>query len=125
MTDRVYPHAEVVRVVDGDTIVLDVDLGFDAWIRNQSFRLLGCNAREHTAPGGQEAIANLRTVLPTGMVVALTSIKPDKYGGRYDAVITLPSGQDLTELLVSTQWAAAWNGKGSKPVPPWPRTLGV
>lgn len=123
--DRTYPDAIVVRVIDGDTVVLDVDLGFDVWQRSQSFRLLGCNAREHDAPGGQEAVANLVELLPAGTEVTLTSIKPDKYGGRYDALIILPDGRDLTQLLIRAQWAAGWNGAGTKPVPPWPRTPGI
>ena len=31
--------AKVVRVVDGDTMILDIDLGFDVVLRNQSVRL--------------------------------------------------------------------------------------
>lgn len=119
-----FAGARVARVVDGDTVVLDVDLGFGVWKLAEAFRLLGCNAREHDAPGGQEAIANLRALLPVGALVTLTSVKPDKFGGRYDAKIQLPDGRDLTQLLVGTQWAAAWDGQGTKPVPPWPRTLG-
>lgn len=121
--DRTYP-AQVVRVVDGDTVILDVDLGFNVWQRYQSFRLLGCNAREHDAPGGKEAIANLRTLLPVGSVLTVTSVKSDKYGGRYDAHLTLPDGQDLTRTLIETGWAAAWNGTGTKPLPAWPRQQG-
>lgn len=120
--DRTY-SAIVSRAVDGDTVILDVDLGFRMWLRTQSFRLIGCNAREHTQPGGREAAAHLAELLPAGTVVSLTSIKDDKFGGRYDAKITLATGEDLTQLLVSQQWAAAWNGIGVKPVPPWPRTL--
>jgi endonuclease YncB( thermonuclease family) len=32
-------RAKVVRVVDGDTIILDIDLGFDVVLRNQIVRL--------------------------------------------------------------------------------------
>jgi micrococcal nuclease len=119
--DRIYPVAQVVRVIDADTLVLDVDLGFGVWQRYQSFRLLGCNGREHSDVGGLEATANLAAMLPAGTFVSLTSIKPDKYGGRYDARITLPDGRDLTQVLVTEGWVAVWNGKGLKPVPPWPR----
>jgi endonuclease YncB( thermonuclease family) len=122
--DRVYPNAYVVRVIDGDTVVLDVDLGYNTWRREESYRLAGCNARERTMPGGPEARAHLASLLAPGVQVSLTSVKPDKFGGRYDAYITLPGGQDLTQLLIAQQWAAAWDGKGAKPVPPWPRTLG-
>lgn len=123
--DRTYPAAYITRVIDGDTVDVDIDVGWDVWVRNQSLRLAGCNAREHSQAGGPEAAANLAQLLPAGTQVTLTSIKPDKFGGRYDAVIKLPDGRDLTLLLIAQQWAAAWNGQGVKPVPPWPRTVGA
>lgn len=113
--------ATVVRVVDGDTVIMDVDLGFGIWLRNQSFRLLGLNAREHRETGGLEAKANLETCLPVRTVTTVTSVKADKYGGRYDAVITLADGHNLNAKLIHDGWAAAWSGAGPKPVPPWPR----
>jgi endonuclease YncB( thermonuclease family) len=124
MSAKVSPYtyaARVVRVIDGDTLVADVDLGFQMWVHAQSFRLLGINAREHTQPGGREAAAHLSATLAPDTVVRLTSVKPDKFGGRYDALITLPDGSDLATVLISTGWAAAWDGSGTKPLPPWPR----
>jgi endonuclease YncB( thermonuclease family) len=115
-------NAQVARVVDGDTVILNVDLGFHVWLREQSFRLLGINAREHADVGGPEATANLNRLLPVGTMVTLSSDKPDKYGGRYDGVITLADGRDLSHVLVQDGWAASWTGAGTKPVPPWPRT---
>lgn len=116
-----YP-AEVQRVVDGDTIILAVDLGFGIWLREQSFRLLGINAREKSQPGGIEARSHLMELLPHATRVILTSVKVDKFGGRYDAHVTLPDGTTLSQVLIQTEWAAAWSGAGTKPLPPWPRT---
>lgn len=119
----IFQYAAIItRVIDGDTFVADIDLGFHCWIHNQTFRVLGCNAREHTDPGGREAASNLTTMLPAGSKVTLTSVANDKYGGRYDARITLGDGSDLTQRLVQDGWAAAWSGAGTKPTPPWPRT---
>lgn len=114
-------RAVVVRVVDGDTVVLDVDLGFATWLRAQSFRLAGCNAIELAKPGGREARDHLRELLPLGGAVTITSVRPDKYGGRYDAVVTLPDGSDLVSALVAGGWVSPWRGAGAAPVPPWPR----
>lgn len=119
--DRIYPTAQVVRVVDGDTVILDIDLGFNTWRRYESFRLIGCNARERSTAGGPEAHANLQTLLPVGAWVSLTSVRPDKYGGRYDARIYLPDGRDLTQVLIDSGWAAPWDGRGPRPIPTWPR----
>lgn len=112
--------AIVERVIDGDSVGLAVDLGFDTWHRG-SFRLLGCNARELSQPGGPDAAANLAALLPAGTRVVIQSVKPDKFGGRYDAAVTLADGTDLVAQLVAQGWAAAWDGTGTKPVPPWPR----
>ena len=34
------------RVIDGDTIVADIDLGFDVALKKQNFRLYGINTPE-------------------------------------------------------------------------------
>lgn len=114
-------EAVVVRVVDGDTFVLNVDLGFGVWLREQTFRLAGCNARELAEEGGREVQAYLALLLRAGTKVLLHSIKVDKWGGRFDAQIELPGIGDLTEYLILKGWVARWDGRGTKPVPAWPR----
>jgi endonuclease YncB( thermonuclease family) len=127
-------RAVIRRVVDGDTLAVAVDLGFGLWHygmdgRGLHLRLLGCNARELEQPGGREAKRNLAELLVPyggvlgGSALTLHTVKDDKYGGRYDAAVQLDDGTDLVELLVSQQWAAAWDGTGERPVPPWPRTV--
>jgi micrococcal nuclease len=111
----------VVRVQDGDGIDLDVDLGFDTHHLG-AFRLLGCNARELSQPGGKEARDHLAALLPPGAKVTVRTVKPDKYGGRYLAAVTLADGTDLVTQLIADGWAMPWDGTGPKPVPPWPRT---
>lgn len=113
--------ATVIRVIDGDTVVLDVDLGFGIWLRDQSFRLTGCNAIERSRPGGKETKAYVAGLLPAGTAVLLRSIKDDKYGGRYDARIAFGAIPDLADFLIERGWAAPWDGTGKAPVPAWPR----
>lgn len=111
----------VWEVIDGDTlkVLLDLDV-FSQWLLVR-FRLLGCNARELSMPGGPEARDNLTAMLPRGTTVGVTSVKLDKFGGRYDAIITLPDGRDLVSVLVADGWAVDWDGRGPRPVPAWPR----
>lgn len=113
----------VWRVVDGDSVEILVDLdAFGEWtLRN--FRLLGCNAWERNTPAGRAASEHLKGLLVRGDTVTVTSVKVDKYGARYDAVITLADGRDLATYLIANQWAAPWNGKGPAPTPPWPREV--
>jgi endonuclease YncB( thermonuclease family) len=120
----VFPVAHVVEVHDGDTVTVDIemDAGFhDSLVRRRPMRLLGINTRELDEPGGPEAQEALAALLPVGTVVSLTSVKNDKYGGRYVAKLTLPDGRDVAEVMIAERWAAKWNGTGKKPVPPWPR----
>ncbi len=129
--DKLQPYTyygTVAKIYDGDTLTLDVDLGFDIQHKGQSVRLVGCNAIELNQPGGKEAQQHLATMLPIGTVLMLQSVKFDKYAGRIDADLwlldhagnALPGG-NVVQLLVAQGWAASWNGKGVKPVPAWPR----
>ena len=37
---------EVLRVVDGDTVDVDIDLGFSTWLKKQRIRLYGIDTPE-------------------------------------------------------------------------------
>ncbi len=37
---------EILRVIDGDTVDVDIDLGFGIWIRNERIRMMGIDTPE-------------------------------------------------------------------------------
>ena len=39
-------NCRIVRVVDGDTVDVDIDLGFDVWLKKQRIRLYGVDTPE-------------------------------------------------------------------------------
>ena len=39
-------NCKMVRVVDGDTVDVDIDLGFGVWMRNQRIRMYGIDTPE-------------------------------------------------------------------------------
>jgi len=112
--------AQVVRVIDADTVVLDVDLGFDT-SRRDIFRLYGINAAEHGTPSGDAATAYLTAILTVGLEITVSTHKDkfDKYG-RMLAVLTTPDGKSVNDELVATGHAAPYFGVGPRPVPPPP-----
>ena len=112
--------ATVEECFDADTVRLTVDLGFDHAQRRVTLRLHGCNARELSEPGGIEARNFLRNLLPAGARVLIRSVRNDKFGGRYNALLALPDGRDVVAVLLKAGYAAAWNGEGERPVPAWP-----
>jgi endonuclease YncB( thermonuclease family) len=115
--------AYVTSVHDGDTLTVRVDLGFDTW-RVQNVRLIGINARELSQPGGKEARDHLRKLLgwpdsDYGQRIGLISVAYDKYGNRVDGDVLL-AGESVPAQMIRDGYAAAWNGRGKAPVPPWP-----
>lgn len=123
-----YTYKATIRsVIDGDSIHASIDLGMGVWHGSENsvpgvlLRLAGLNARELSEEGGVEAREHLRELLPEGTEVTLRTVRSDKFGGRYDALVELPDGSGLSERLVAEGWAAAWDGEGERPVPEWPR----
>jgi endonuclease YncB( thermonuclease family) len=119
-----YP-ARVVNVHDGDTLTLDIDLGFDHLIAGQDWngktriacRVFGINAPELSTPAGKAALAYAQTLLKPGDLVTVVSHGWDKYGGRFDGEVKLSSGVDLGTEMIAAGHAVAWDGTGAKPVP--------
>jgi micrococcal nuclease len=83
--------AELIRVVDGDTVDLIIDLGFDTF-RHERFRLYGIDAPEMRTAAGKaakawlwEAIQPLEAIYVQTIQLS-TKAKRDKYG-RFLAVL--------------------------------------
>lgn len=71
--------AEVLRIVDGDTIRLRLDLGWYVYTE-KNCRITGVNAPELRTPMGKNAAAWAREQLPIGMPCVFESHELDKYG---------------------------------------------
>jgi endonuclease YncB( thermonuclease family) len=99
------PYRGVVnRVYDGDTVHIDLDLGFDLTV-HANCRVYGINAPELTTDAGKQSAAFARTLLPTGAPVMVTSHGWDKYSGRIDAAIQLPDLRDFATVMVKEGFA--------------------
>ncbi len=96
-------RATVVRVVDGDTVDLAVDLGFRVTFTDR-FRLYGIDAPEIRYPtydAGKAAWLWLTELLPPGTAVTVDTYKQatDKYG-RWLATLHL-GAVDVNAALVT------------------------
>ncbi len=100
--DYVY-DATVVSVYDGDTIRVDIDLGFNLWLHNEPIRFMGINAPELKGESRVEGLKSkewLASKLPPGTKILLRTEKDsrEKYG-RYLGHIYL-NGVNLNEELL-------------------------
>lgn len=110
-------QAKVVRVVDGDTVEVDIhkDVGFGLHLDiRKTVRLLGINAPESVGPTAKDGIASkalLSAILTPGTEVLMRTEKPDpkdKYG-RFLAVIW-HDGLNLNEHMVVAGAAVSYDG---------------
>lgn len=112
-----YEYAAIVRAVhDGDTITVDVDLGWNTWRHGEVLRLAGLDAPELTTLAGTEAHTYLAGLLPPGITatVRTSEDKREKYGRMLATVITVTAG-NVNDLLITSGHAKPWNGKGPRP----------
>lgn len=122
-------NASVIEVVDGDTVKINLDLGFSIMYRH-SCRLYGINAPEHGTEAGDAAKVYLTALLPpgTGVLVQTRKDSSEKYG-RILAVVVVPEKKAVKKtktaavpaIIVNDQLVAAghakvWDGTGVRPV---------
>lgn len=81
-------QATVERIIDGDTLVVHVDLGFNT-VTKQKLRLRGIDCPELVTPIGQKAKRFVQSLLKPNDVVVIKTHKDDKYG-RYLADVFVP-----------------------------------
>ncbi len=96
-------RAFVRRVYDGDTITVDIDLGFDVLMKNQKIRLLGINSPEIRGENRQAGLVSrdfLREKISGKWVVLKT--KKDKKGkyGRWLGEVFLEE-KNINALMLS------------------------
>lgn len=114
MTVYVVPAA-IVRVVDGDTIHCNLDLGWKIFHIDASIRLDLINAPEMVTPEGKAARKYLQDLLgDLPRPATVTSRSLDKYG-RVLASVYVDGLGDLSQLLIASGNAQAWGGQGPKP----------
>lgn len=70
--------ALVEKVVDGDTLLVRIDLGFDVW-KSQRIRLRGIDTEPANTPKGKKATAYVEKVLAKVSFIVLKTYQVDMY----------------------------------------------
>ena len=112
--------ATIVKVVDGDTVDVDIDLGFDVWLRNQRIRLYGidtpeCRQRNKAGKAhGLLAKAYVQKALVVGEVYALRTREKGKFG-RYLGEIKV-GRTTINKVLIKEGLAVEYTGQSKKDI---------
>lgn len=104
--------ATIQRVVDADTLILKVDLGFLLSVEDR-FRLARINAPELSTAAGQQARDLVKQFEGQSCLIQTSKHPKDKYG-RYLAEINVLMNHTYTNLndyLVDNGYAVRYGGK--------------
>ncbi len=113
-------NATVTKVVDGDTIHCDIDLGFGVILKNQTFRFFGINAPEihgETKTAGLKTTAYVQKVLADKDII-IESLKDEKEKfGRWLGRIYYLEGEEwvnLNQQLIDMELAVKFMDGGQQ-----------
>ena len=77
-------RAKVIKVYDGDTVTVDIELGFNIVLHKQKIRLIGINTPEVRGPEKKEGIisrdALRKRILNKKVILKTYKDKKGKYG---------------------------------------------
>src|SRR5210317_295263 len=111
-------RATVVRVVDGDTVRLDIDLGFDVVLKNQSVRLYRVDTPECRTKNLKEKAAGLlakrvvKRFIDQGTKVTIkTSLDTKGKFGRILGTIITGDGININKYLINNNYAVEYHGQ--------------
>ena len=89
-------YGNLVRIIDGDTIVVDIDLGFDIWKKDEHVRLAGIDTPEIRTKDLVEKAAGFKAkefveqkFAQYGPRMLLVTLKDSGKFGRYVAYVLL------------------------------------
>ena len=114
-------NCKIRRVVDGDTIDVDIDLGFDTWKCGERIRLYGVDCPECRSRDKEEKAAGLaakdfvKRLLHDGGTYTLTTKEKGKFG-RYLGVIFISDKTSINAALVTEHLAVPYHGQSKQEV---------
>ena len=116
-------RAKINRVVDGDTVDVDIDLGFGVWLHDERVRIMGIDTPESRTSDEEEKVFGLAAKARLKELLGETAIlktQVDKSGedakGKFGRILgdfIAPDGRMVTEIMIEEGHCVPYFG-GSK-----------
>jgi micrococcal nuclease len=115
--------AKILKVLDGDTVDIDLDLGFNIVLSNQRVRMAGIDTPESRTVDKEEKIRGtlskkkLAEKLPIGSYVTIETQKSDNNDdkfGRILAVFILEDKTNLNQWMIDNNYAVLYQGENKE-----------
>ena len=115
-------RATINRVVDGDTVDIDIDLGFGIWMKDERVRVMGIDTPESRTSDkvqkvfGLAATDRLKELIPEGSIQVLKT-EVDRDGedakGKFGRILGdfIVDGVRITDTLVNEGHAVEYHGQ--------------
>ena len=114
---------KIVKVIDGDTTDVDIDLGFGVWLKKQRIRFFGIDTPESRTRDLEEkkyGLAAKKYVtdrMPVGSTQTLVTVKDGK--GKYGRILgqfRMEDGSILNENMIAEHHAVAYHGQSKEDI---------
>lgn len=107
--------AKLIRIVDGDTIDAEIDVGFDVYVRKR-IRLWGINAPETRSSDKDEVRAGKETLRRLGEILALSNGEFElithgdgKFGRCLGEIFVKEHKESINRVLISEGLATEYD----------------
>ena len=108
---------KITRVIDGDTVDADVDLGFDLFVKDR-IRLMAIDTPESRTRNKSEKILGLASkkrlkelcAMHKGKIILKTSKEGKGKFGRILGIVYSETGIDICKLMIKTGHAVEYYG---------------
>lgn len=113
-------RCKILKVLDGDTVEIDLDLGFNIMLANQKVRLAGIDTPESRTSNNEEKPRGLlskkkvQEKLPIGSWQKIQTMKPDSNDdkfGRILGVFIMEDGTSLNQWMIDNNYAVLYSGE--------------
>ena len=111
---------KIVKIVDGDTVDIDLDLGFGVWLRDERVRIMGIDTPESRTTDKIEKVFGLAAKdrlnsLLGGEAILLSQVTKggENMKGKFGRILgnfKTIDGKDVAETLMNEGHAVAYNG---------------
>ena len=113
---------KLVKVVDGDTVDVDIDLGFGVWLQNQRIRLYGIDTPESRTSDAEEkkyglaAKQRMQEWLDGGNLKIVTHKDAKGKFGRILGELWYAGTHNINQKLIDNHHAVAYHGQSKEEI---------
>ena len=116
-------QAKVTRIIDGDTVDVNVDLGFDVWLKSR-VRLYGIDTPESRTRNKEEkyrgllAKEYLKSWIKKAKGIVILKTKKGEETGKFGRILAdiIVDGVSVNKLLIKDNHAVSYHGQSKKSI---------